>query len=67
MMTKDELVEYWVSSSNDDFHTMMNLLQSKDYHWSLFVGHLVLEKLLKATYIKKTNSDNPPRTIIFYS
>lgn len=61
-MTKDELVEHWVGSSNSDFRTMLNLFESKDYHWSLFIGHLVIEKLLKAVYIQKTNSDNPPRT-----
>ncbi|TAN12759.1 MAG: HEPN domain-containing protein [Chitinophagaceae bacterium] len=32
---------------------MQNLLKSKDYSWSLFLGHLVIEKLLKAHYVKK--------------
>ncbi len=58
-MTKEELVEYWVSSSDIDFKTMENLVKSKDYLWALFVGHLVIEKLLKAYYVK-TVDDNPP-------
>jgi HEPN domain-containing protein len=41
---------------------MENLYHSKDYHWSLFIGHLVIEKLLKAIYIKNTKSINPPRS-----
>jgi len=28
-------------------------MQSKDYNWALFLGHLVIEKLLKAHYVKK--------------
>lgn len=40
---------------------MINLFDSKDYHWSLFIGHLVLEKLLKAIYVKNVDN-NPPRT-----
>jgi len=32
--------------------TMNHLFTSKDYSWSLFIGHLVIEKLLKAYYIK---------------
>ena len=39
---------------------MMNLFKSKDYHWSLFIGHLVIEKLLKAIYVKNVDN-NPPR------
>jgi len=37
---------------------MMHLYQKKDYNWSLFLGHLVIEKLLKAFYVK--NIDNNP-------
>ncbi|MEW6102922.1 MAG: HEPN domain-containing protein [bacterium] len=58
-MTKKELIEYWVGSSDADFKTMENLLKSEDYSWALFIGHLVIEKLLKAYYVK-TVSDNPP-------
>ncbi len=49
----DEIIEYWENSSDMDFNTMMNLYKSKDYHWSLFIGHLVLEKLLKALFVRK--------------
>ena len=45
-------VNHWIESSDRDFQTMQNLYQSKDYSWSLFIGHLVIEKLLKAFYIK---------------
>ncbi|MCK9423533.1 MAG: HEPN domain-containing protein [Bacteroidales bacterium] len=48
----DKFVNHWIESSDRDFKTMNNLYNSKDYSWSLFIGHLVIEKLLKALYIK---------------
>jgi HEPN domain-containing protein len=57
----EKLVGYWTETSDDDDKTMTNLFKSKDFHWSLFIGHLVLEKLLKACVVKKT-SGNPPFT-----
>jgi len=38
---------------------MKNLFISKDYTWALFVGHLIIEKLLKACYVKRIDI-NPP-------
>ena len=60
-MDKNAFISYWIESANRDYQTMLNLYQSKDYHWSLFIGHLVIEKLIKATYVKNIN-ENPPRT-----
>lgn len=31
---------------------MQNLLRSRDFSWAMFLGHLVLEKLIKAHYVK---------------
>ncbi len=59
-MYKETLINYWVETANRDYNTMLNLFKSKDYHWSLFMGHLVIEKLLKAIYVKNVDN-NPPR------
>jgi HEPN domain-containing protein len=37
----------------------MAMFESKRFSWSLFVGHLMMEKLLKA-YFVKMKSDYPP-------
>ena len=58
-MDKQELIKYWISSSDRDFQAMMHLVEKGDYSWSLFIGHLVIEKLMKALYVKKT-SNLPP-------
>jgi HEPN domain-containing protein len=55
----EKIVSYWIGSSDNDFDAMNHLFRSKDYHWSLFVGHLVIEKLLKAYFVKNQN-EYPP-------
>lgn len=48
----EEIIGYWKDSSDQNYATMNNLLKSRDYSWALFIGHLVIEKLLKAHYVK---------------
>ncbi|MEI6434386.1 MAG: HEPN domain-containing protein [Bacteroidota bacterium] len=38
---------------------MMDLFATKNYHWALFIGHLIIEKLLKALFIKQMK-EMPP-------
>lgn len=58
-MTNEENISYWIESSDNNSVTMHNLFNSNDYDWSLFIGHLVIEKLLKAYYIKSKNDNYP--------
>lgn len=58
-MDREELITYWTETAEQDYKTMMHLYESKDYHWSLFIGHLVIEKLIKAVYIKNVNNNVP--------
>jgi HEPN domain-containing protein len=55
---RNKIAEFWISSSEKDWLTMNNLVASKDYSWALFVGHLVIEKLIKA-YFVKTVGEHP--------
>jgi HEPN domain-containing protein len=56
---KNQLIKYWVDSSDDDFETMIAMYDTKRYTWALFIGHLLVEKLLKAYYVK-VNGTIPP-------
>ncbi len=56
---KQKIIDLWIAGSDDDFETMVAMLDAKRYSWSLFLGHLVIEKLLKA-YFVKINKDYPP-------
>jgi len=59
-MDKNTIINYWIETADGDYKTMKNLFASGDYHWGLFIGHLVVEKLLKALYVKTTGAE-PPR------
>lgn len=58
-MEKKEIIEYWIKSSDNDYKTMDYLFRGKNYPWSLFVGHIVVEKLLKAYYTKNIDANTP--------
>ena len=57
-MDNMDIMKYWIESSDRDYDTINVLFIGKKYTWSLFVGHLVIEKLLKALYAKK-NKNTP--------
>ncbi len=59
MIEKDEIIKFWLESSEKDFKTMEDLFQTNNNHWSLFMGHLVIEKLAKAVYVKRTGNHPP--------
>lgn len=59
IMDRTELIKYWQETSDKDFDTMLNLYSSKDFHWALFIGHIVLEKLLKACYVHYVDNKVP--------
>jgi len=49
----DGIVQHWLDSADKNQETMIHLVDSKDYSWALFLGHLVIEKTLKALYVKR--------------
>ena len=51
------LMEYWINSSDRDYESMKKNFEIKQYTWALFIGHLMIEKLLKVLYAKN-NIDN---------
>ena len=55
-MKKEELINFWFESAENDLDTMRLLYKNKKNTWSLFIGHLVVEKLLKGLIIRN-NSD----------
>ncbi|MHB1688986.1 MAG: HEPN domain-containing protein [Ignavibacteriaceae bacterium] len=56
---KDKTIRYWLDSADDDYETMSVLYNNKRYTWSLFIGHLMIEKLLKAYYVQ-VKEEFPP-------
>ncbi len=60
-MSLDKQVAYWIESAEHDFEVAVSLYESRKYDWCLFIAHLVLEKILKGLYLKRTGNF-PPRT-----
>ena len=58
---KKEKVKYWLDSAEDDWKVAKHLFEKGDYSYSLFFGHLTIEKSLKAVYVERL-TDNPPFT-----
>ncbi|HNY51131.1 MAG TPA: HEPN domain-containing protein [Smithella sp.] len=58
-MEKQDIVKYWVASSDLDYEVMQSLFTNGYYSWSLFLSHLVIEKLLKAYYVKNLDENYP--------
>jgi len=55
----DKIINYWMEVSENDFQSMIDFFNIKRYNWSLFIGHLVIEKLIKAVYVK-IHHKHPP-------
>ncbi|MFH1564110.1 MAG: HEPN domain-containing protein [Nitrospirota bacterium] len=54
-----EEIEYWLKSAEHDLETAESLFEKTKYDWCLFLAHLVLEKTLKAFYVRD-NLETPP-------
>jgi len=63
-MTNDELVRHWLYSSDVDFQAMDTLFRKGHYAWTLFIGHTVIEKLLKAHCVMESDSAPPPLKLL---
>ena len=49
----EKQVSYWLAQSDNDLPVAESMLETGHYTWSLFIGHLVLEKMFKAIYVKE--------------
>jgi len=61
MMTKQQYIDYWINTSENDWDTVEALFVGKRYMHSLFWAHLVLEKLAKAHWVKNHEENIPPK------
>ncbi len=60
-MTTEEHIAYWIDSAENDLKAANNLFDTENYSWCLFIGHLVMEKALKALYVKNNDNLIPPK------
>ena len=55
----DKTVEYWRAGARYDLGVASALMKARKYPYALFMGHLALEKLLKALVVKRTRNHAP--------
>ncbi len=61
-MSKRQIIDYWIKMAERDWVSVETLLKGKQYMHALFFAHLVIEKILKAYWIKDNENQNPPRS-----
>jgi len=61
-LTKKDHIQYWVDTAKKDWIAVKRMLECRTYVHALFFMHLVLEKLLKAHWVKDNIGNFPPRT-----
>lgn len=59
-MSNEKLINHWVEGSDKNFEDMLAIYNAERYDWALYIGHLVLEKLFKALYVKTTEKESAP-------
>lgn len=59
MLSIKKQIEYWRDGAAQSYDAMMVLKKGGKYSESLFFGHLVLEKILKAFVVLETKQDAP--------
>ena len=61
-MTINEHIKHWVNGADHDIQVSQNLFKMGNYDWCLFIGHIVVEKTLKAIYVQNNQNKIPPKT-----
>ena len=60
-LDKEDYINYWITTSAGDWKAVQQLFKGKNYIQSLFFAHLVLEKIIKAYWVRDNNTDHPPK------
>jgi HEPN domain-containing protein len=60
-MNKPDYIDYWKITAENDWVAVYHLFEKGDFLQSLFFANLVLEKLLKAHWVKDNIENVPPK------
>jgi len=61
-MEIQEHIDYWLKSAKHDLESAELLFKNKHFDWCLFLGHLTIEKILKAFFVRDNENQAPPFT-----
>ena len=60
-MGKEDIIVHWLKMAERDWESGNVLLKGEQFVHALFFSHLVIEKLLKAHWVKDNEESTPPR------
>jgi HEPN domain-containing protein len=60
-LTKQEHIIYWRDTAEKDWGAVRDMFKTRNYVHALFWAHMVLEKLLKAHWVKDNIGNHPPK------
>lgn len=52
-------IDYWLEEADEALKVACHLFEKNDFSYSLFFGHLAVEKIIKAIYVQKRNEHAP--------
>jgi HEPN domain-containing protein len=61
MMTKEQHIDYWIKTADEDWLSVEVLLKTGRYMHCLFFAHLTIEKIAKAHWVKNHEDNIPPK------
>jgi HEPN domain-containing protein len=61
-MNIEDHIQFWLDGADHDLDVAESLFSAGKYDWCLFLAQLVIEKALKAVYVRDNNNQLPPRT-----
>jgi HEPN domain-containing protein len=56
----EKIIQFWLDEADEALRVADHLLEKGDYSYSLFFGHLCIEKYLKAVYVSSKQKHAPP-------
>lgn len=58
-MNPEKVTKFWLDEVEESLGVADHLFEKGDFSYSLFFGHLAIEKLLKAMYVAKNKEQAP--------
>lgn len=59
MKNKQQIINHWIEGADKDFETMMDIYNTRNFNWFLFMGIRFLKKCWKALFTKKKENYPP--------
>jgi HEPN domain-containing protein len=61
-MGKTEIINHWITQAERDWKSVLALFKEGQFVHALFFSHLVIEKILKAHWVRSNMENEAPRT-----